>query len=100
MILSCIKFDSFRSLAAETLPVNERCIGFVGLNESGKTNILKGIRALNKNYQLDVTDSSKITGRPARIDFEFDFLRETSIRLGVPSSIGAQNALNLSQDQT
>jgi len=80
MILSKITFDSFRSLVIQSIQIKERCNGFVGLNESGKTNILKGIRALNKNYQLNPTDSSKITSRPARIGFEFDFTKEEVLK--------------------
>ena len=43
MKLNKIYFDSYKSLIEEELVINDGCIGIVGINESGKTNILNAV---------------------------------------------------------
>ena len=60
MKLYKIYFDSFKSLINETLKLNDNCIGIVGINESGKTNILHAIRVLNSDEELTLKCQPKI----------------------------------------
>jgi len=43
MELKKIYFDAFKSLLTKELEINHNCIGLVGINESGKSNLLHAI---------------------------------------------------------
>ncbi|GAG95151.1 unnamed protein product, partial [marine sediment metagenome] len=40
MKLKKIYFDAFKSFLRKELEINDNCIGLVGINESGKSNLL------------------------------------------------------------
>lgn len=71
MILKKIKIENFRSIKNETLEFeNDSCKILVGINEAGKSNILKAINALETDYgpenirratSGEVVDDYKIT---------------------------------------
>lgn len=76
MILKTIYFDSFKSLVDEKLEINNKCTGIVGINESGKSNILEAIRILNEDYHLEKKHVPKIiktqgSQKNPRIRYEF-----------------------------
>lgn len=72
MNLAQIEIKSFRSIVEQVINVNDNCIGFIGLNESGKTNVLKAIRSLEKDHVFSIKDKSKINDRNPDISFSFD----------------------------
>ena len=72
MKLTKILIHAFRSVVNQEIEMNENCIGFIGLNESGKTNVLQAIRTLDNNFPLSIKDKSKINDELPKIDFLFD----------------------------
>ncbi len=60
MKLTKIYFDAFKSLLNKELEINHDCIGFVGTNESGKSNVLLAINALSGNRKLTASDTPKM----------------------------------------
>lgn len=61
MKLKKIYFDAFRSLLSKELEITHDCIGLVGTNESGKSNVLTAINILNStNRQLTLADTPKM----------------------------------------
>lgn len=74
MKLTEIYFDSFKSLVNEKLELSEKCIGIVGINESGKSNILNAVRVLGEENILDKKCSPKVSkSNPSlRYNFEID----------------------------
>lgn len=80
MILKAIYFDSFKSLVNERLEINNGCTGIVGINESGKSNILEAIRILNQDYQLEKSHVPKINkslgNQNPKIRFSFSLSRD------------------------
>jgi predicted ATP-dependent endonuclease of OLD family len=71
MKLKRIYFDSFKSLIDEKIEFSENCVGIVGINESGKSNILEAIRALEIENPLSQSDSPKTTKSNPKIRFIF-----------------------------
>jgi len=61
MKLKKIYFDAFKSLLNKELEINFDCIGFVGINESGKSNILSAINSLGENRELNLSDTPKMS---------------------------------------
>ncbi|WP_318785964.1 ATP-dependent nuclease [Methanimicrococcus hacksteinii] len=54
MILSKIEIKNFRSIKHLTIDTDTKCQIYVGINESGKSNILKAISLLNSNeFSMD-----------------------------------------------
>lgn len=60
MKLVKIFFDAYRSLLEKELELKEDCIGFVGSNESGKSNIILAVNILNEEKHLTVFDTPKM----------------------------------------
>lgn len=60
MKLVKIFFDAYRSLLEKELEINEDCIGFVGSNESGKSNIILAVNILSEEKHLTVLDTPKM----------------------------------------
>ncbi len=71
MKLNKIIIDSYRCITKQELQISQNCIGFVGLNESGKTNILRAISSLGADSELSINDKSKITNELPKILFHF-----------------------------
>lgn len=46
MKLTSANFDAYRSLVDEFIPLEHDCVGCVGIIESGKSNLLKGLSCL------------------------------------------------------
>ncbi len=71
MELKQIRFWSFRSLADVTLRVTHNCMALVGLNESGKTNLLNGIRTLDNDYKMGTKDKCEIQNETPLVELYF-----------------------------
>ncbi len=71
MKLEKISINSFKSVIGQEIQVIENCISFIGLNESGKTNILQAIRSLQDNKHFSIKDKSKINGKLPNVSFNF-----------------------------
>jgi predicted ATP-dependent endonuclease of OLD family len=52
MKLAKINISDFRSILSQEINFQENCIGLIGLNESGKSNVLNAIRILDNTYPL------------------------------------------------
>lgn len=76
MQLKKVYFDAFRSLVGAELDIAETCIGLVGINESGKSNILKGIAALSPDNPLTIADTPKMEKKNPQVRFEFQLNEE------------------------
>lgn len=71
MILDRIKINSYKSIVDQEIELKNNCTGFIGLNESGKTNILKAINYLDYEEDLTLNDKSKINGKIPSIEYHF-----------------------------
>jgi len=73
MKLKKIYFDAFKSLLEKELEINNNCIGLVGINESGKSNLLYAINVLREDRKLTTHDTPKMDKKhnPA-LRFEFE----------------------------
>jgi predicted ATP-dependent endonuclease of OLD family len=71
MKLSLIEIKCFKNLIDQNLPVTTPCIGLVGLNESGKTNVLNAIRMLDWDYKPTHKDVSKLNDCVPCVIFHF-----------------------------
>ena len=72
MKLETAHFDAYRSLLNEKLELSDNCIGLVGINESGKTNVLLALGALSVTNGLAASDSPKMSRRtPPHLRFDF-----------------------------
>jgi predicted ATP-dependent endonuclease of OLD family len=63
MRLNCIKIKNFRSIEELTITLEPRCRILVGINESGKTNILDALSLLSGDraiIQKDVSTTTRV----------------------------------------
>ncbi|MFZ2205499.1 MAG: AAA family ATPase [Minisyncoccia bacterium] len=75
MKLTKIYFDAFKSLLNKELEIKYDCVGFVGTNESGKSNVLSAINVLSSNRKLTSLDTpkmSKSSNPSLRFQFKLD----------------------------
>jgi len=78
MKLKEIDIVSYRSVTNQLIPMNESCIGLVGLNESGKTNILSAIRLLDPSFSPSIKDRSKLNDTLPKVRFSFEISPKTN----------------------
>ncbi|MEX0937704.1 MAG: AAA family ATPase [Pirellulales bacterium] len=72
MKLKIVHFDAYRSLLDARLELEQGCVGLVGINESGKSNVLNAISYLNISKHLSRSDTPKMAReRDPCIRFEF-----------------------------
>lgn len=73
MKLKTIYFHAYKSLLEKELLINHECIGIVGTNESGKSNILSAINILGGHKKLTTTDTPKMASdTKPYISFKFE----------------------------
>lgn len=73
MKLKKIFFDAYRSLENAEIDFSQNsCLGLVGINESGKTNVLSAIRILDEELDLTKKDSPRLSGTLPSIRFLFE----------------------------
>ena len=56
MELSSVQIENFRSIKSENINFDPNCLILVGINESGKSNILHAFRLLSKDYKVTNED--------------------------------------------
>ena len=71
MKLDKIKIQNYRSILNQEIDFVDNCIGLIGLNESGKSNVLNSIRSIDGNFALTYKDKSKISGKFPTIEYFF-----------------------------
>jgi len=71
MKLDKIKIQNYRSILNQEIDFVDNCIGLIGLNESGKSNVLNSIRSIDTNFPLTYKDKSKISGKFPTIEYFF-----------------------------
>ena len=100
MELSKVEIVNYRSIANISISPTPTCQGFVGINESGKTNILTAISLLSPDVKLDKNDA-RIEGtnedrqQNAYIMYSFVFSKEEMEKIidGLLSSIYHESEL-------
>ena len=60
MKIISVNFDAFRSLVDRQMKFDHRCMGLVGINESGKTNVLRALAVLSRETELTAKDAPKL----------------------------------------
>lgn len=73
MKLKKIFFDAFKSLLGIELEINNNCVGLVGINESGKSNLLYAINVLRGNRKLGTSDTPKMKDKNHNPSLRFEF---------------------------
>ena len=71
MQLRKVYFDAYKSLLNTELEITDSCIGLVGINESGKSNVLNAIAVLSQKKPLTGTDTPRMAKRDPSLRFEF-----------------------------
>ncbi|HVY75924.1 MAG TPA: AAA family ATPase [Puia sp.] len=72
MKLDKIRIQDFRSIVDQEIVFSQNCIGLIGLNESGKSNILYAIRLLDSSFIPTIQDKSKITRKLPTVELTYD----------------------------
>lgn len=83
MKVAKICFDSFKSLFQSQLEFKEPCVGLVGTNESGKSNVLYAIRTLGGERKLTAADAHRRAKRQnpcLRFIFDLDDSEQATLR--------------------
>jgi AAA15 family ATPase/GTPase len=71
MKLKEVNISDYRSIVQGTISFNEGCIGLIGLNESGKSNILNAVRIIERDRRFNSMDISKVTQQYPKVTFHF-----------------------------
>lgn len=79
MKLKEIEIFSYRSILNQVIPMEQSCIGLVGLNESGKSNILSAVRMLDPDYSPSLKDRSKLNDSLPKVRFGFEISLKTNL---------------------
>ena len=75
MKLTKIYFDAYKSLLNKEIELKDQCVGLVGINESGKSNILQAINVLGGHDRLTSDQAPKMGEKGAnnpRIRYGFE----------------------------
>lgn len=91
MKLSTIHFDSYKSLMQANIEFTHECMGMVGINESGKSNVLRAIESLSHEHPLTSAAIPKMAKRGSAASVRFVFQLDAH---DVDSVVEAINRLN------
>ncbi|BBO32379.1 AAA family ATPase [Lacipirellula parvula] len=83
MKLVAAHIDAFRSIIGRTLELSHECLGLVGINESGKSNVLAALSVLAEDTPLKGSDAPKMNRKldPAiRFEFVLDASEKQTVR--------------------
>jgi len=82
MQLKTSYFDAYKSLLKKQLEFPYQCIGLVGINESGKSNVLNALAVLSPENQLSFSDAPKMSRRTdPHVHFEFSADADELVRI-------------------
>ncbi|MBX3417552.1 MAG: AAA family ATPase [Pirellulaceae bacterium] len=62
MKLAYVKIENFRSIKSARIDFSRPCRALIGINESGKTNVLHALALLNPDRTIDVNDLRQTAG--------------------------------------
>lgn len=74
MKLIKVKFLAYKSLVNKEFEITHQCIGLVGKNESGKSNILNAIHTLNPEKELKPSNRPKMLDKKSKPQISFEFV--------------------------
>ena len=84
MRLKKVCFDAYKSLLSKELNFSNNCIGIVGINESGKSNVLRAINTLSNSVELQRSDSPKWAKKENPcVKFEFELTKEEKGKIDI-----------------
>lgn len=72
MKIKSIDIESFKSIKKARIELNHNCIGLVGVNESGKTNVLDALSRIDINKKLTANDKTKDSEAYSSITFSIE----------------------------
>ncbi len=81
MVISKLVINGFKSINRLSLPLDPNITLLIGPNESGKTNVLKAVEAINPEVTLDLNLTCQFSdlyksGKPPIVDLEFSQLNK------------------------
>ncbi len=62
MKLAYVKIENFRSIKSARIDFSRPCRALIGINESGKTNVLHALALLSPDRAIDVNDLRQTAG--------------------------------------
>jgi hypothetical protein len=82
MELSTAHFDAYKSLLKKKLEFPHQCLGLVGINESGKSNVLNALAILSPENHLTNSDAPKMARKTdPHVRFEFALDGDDLVRI-------------------
>lgn len=72
MKLDCIYIDAYRSVVDQSIVIDHRFKVLVGINEGGKSNVLRAIRSIEKDSNLTTADTPRFSNRKPHIRFRYE----------------------------
>ena len=97
MDLKRIEIKCYKSLIDQEIIVSDRCMVFVGLNESGKTNLLNSIRMLDGDILPIISDKSKINDDLPCVTFHFDISGNKAVSEYLDKYLNSEDYENVTQ---
>ncbi len=88
MLLERVFFDAYKSLLGSELELGDNCIGLVGRNESGKSNVLAALASLSPANSLRANHSPKM-GKGAQPALRFVFALSAQEKANLLETMGA-----------
>src|SRR5947208_2435915 len=87
MQLKKVYFDAYKSLLKKELELTDSCTGFVGINESGKSNVLTAISVLSTDNKLKMADTPKMGGVKPNPTIRFEFVPDEEEKKEVEATL-------------
>jgi hypothetical protein len=109
MKLAYVKIENFRSIKSARIDFSRPCRALIGINESGKTNVLHALALLNPDRTIDVNnlrqtagDETPITDAEVRFTFNLEATDHDGILEDVKASLlgSLSDAIFQNSDET